>query len=63
MPNPLSDDLITTNEACDLLGGIDRSTLVRWIQSGRIAPAHKLPGKTGSYLLRRADVEGLRKSA
>jgi excisionase family DNA binding protein len=62
MPNP-PDDLVTTIEACDILGGLDRSTLVRWIHAGRIEPARKLPGKTGSYLLRRADVENLRKSA
>jgi len=52
----LEDTHVGTVAACDLLG-IDRSTLVRWVQSGRITAALKMPGATGSYLFERAEVE------
>lgn len=58
---PPSDDLIASKPACDLLE-IDRSTLTRWVASGRIKPAVKLPGQTGAYLFYRADVEAERKA-
>jgi predicted site-specific integrase-resolvase len=53
------------NERADLLGtvatadmiGIERSTLVRWVQLGRIVPAMRLPGRTGAYLFYRSEVE------
>ena len=35
---------------------IDRSTLTRWVASGRIVPAGKLPGRTGAYLFAPAEV-------
>lgn len=40
---------IGSAEVCVRLD-IDRSTLIRWIQLGRIQPARKLPGKSGPYL-------------
>lgn len=55
MPN----DLIGSAEACELLGGIDRSTLSRWVAFGKLAPAQQLPGRNGAFLFRRADVEAL----
>ena len=51
-------DLITTAEACRLLGGIDRSTLIRWVGEG-VIEARKLSGVTNTYLFARADVERL----
>lgn len=54
------DNEVTSAQACDLLGGIDRSTLNRWVQRGRIKPTRKLPGLRGAYLFRRSDVEALR---
>lgn len=42
-------------EVCDLLD-IDRSTLTRWIQAGRIKAAMKLPGPKGAYLFDPAEV-------
>jgi excisionase family DNA binding protein len=51
-------DLLGSREAAEMLG-IDRATLVRWIEGGKIVPLQKLPGKTGSYLFRREDVESL----
>lgn len=57
MPTP--SDLVASFEACQILGGIERSTLVRWVQAGRIKPAAKLPGANGAYLYRRRDLERL----
>lgn len=48
--------LITTAEAVEQLN-IDRSTLTRWVASGRIQPAQKLPGLRGAYLFNADEVE------
>lgn len=56
MANP--EDLISSIEAAELLG-VGRSTLTRWVQSGRLSEAMKLPGETGARLFRRADVESM----
>lgn len=56
-------DLLTTAETCDALGGIDRSTLTRWVQTGRITPAQKLPGRTGAYLFDPAEVQRVKAAA
>ena len=50
-------NLLTAAETCAELGGIDRSTLTRWVQSGRITPARKLPGLTGAYLFDPTEVQ------
>lgn len=52
-------DLITTREACELLG-IDRGTLSRWVDKGKISPAWKVPGLTGARLFHRRDVKALK---
>lgn len=57
MPNP--DDLIPTVEAAQILG-VERSTLTRWAESGKIQVAQQLPGATGARLFRRADIEAKR---
>jgi hypothetical protein len=49
-------DLIGSAEACGILGGIDRATLVRRVAAGKLACAQKLPGQTGVYLFDRAEV-------
>ena len=41
--------LLSTAEAA-ARAGVKPRTLHRWVQSGRLAPAHKLPGDTGAYL-------------
>lgn len=51
-----NDDLVDTTEACELLGGLHRSTLSRWVQLGRIVPAKRV-GR--SFLFRRSDVLAL----
>ena len=50
------DDLITAAEAGILFGKTPR-TIARMAGDGALPAAHKLPGKTGAYLFRRADVE------
>ena len=56
MANP--DDLIPSIEAAELLG-VGRSTLTRWVQSGRLTEAKKLPGDTGTRLFHRRDLNRL----
>ena len=50
-------DLIGSAEACRILGDISRSTLTRWVESGRITPDYRLPGENGAFLFIRAEVE------
>jgi excisionase family DNA binding protein len=57
MPN--TDSLIGSAEACTILG-VDRSTLSRWVQLGKITPTMRLPGPKGVMLFDRADVERLK---
>lgn len=50
--------LVASREVCERLG-IDRSTLTRWVQAGRIEPAMKLDGLRGGYLFAPETVESL----
>lgn len=52
MPN----ELLTSAETCEALS-IDRSTLSRWVASGRIQTAFKMPGRTGGFLFAPTEVE------
>lgn len=52
-------NLVSTVEAVAILG-CDRSSISRWVSSGRLVPAHKLPGQTGAFLFDRAAIEALR---
>lgn len=54
MPN----DLLATVQVCERIG-IDRSTLSRYVQLGRIKPTMQLPGRNGAMLFDPADVEAL----
>jgi excisionase family DNA binding protein len=56
MPTP---DLLGTVEAAEAIG-CERSTLSRWIDSGRITPLRKLPGRNGAVLFEREEVERVR---
>lgn len=49
---------MTSAEVCATLR-IDRSTLVRWVQAGRLAPAFKYPARNGAYLFDREPIEAL----
>jgi excisionase family DNA binding protein len=53
-----TDDLLASVEVCEALH-IDRSTLSRWVQVGRIEPAMRLPGKRGAMLFSRSAVDAL----
>ena len=52
-------DLIGTTEAMAILG-VDRSTVIRWADRGKLGPVLKMAGLTGAFLIRRAEVERLR---
>jgi excisionase family DNA binding protein len=58
MPQAPTVDLIGSAQACTLLG-IDRSTLSRWVASGRLPLAMRLAGPNGALLFHRADVAAL----
>lgn len=49
-------ELLSTAEAAELLQR-DRSTVTRWVQSGRLTAALRTPG--GVLLFRRSDIEAL----
>lgn len=55
---PITDDLLTTAEAALILGK-PIGTVNRWAKEGKLREAAKLPGRTGSRLYRRSDVEAL----
>lgn len=59
MPSP--DDLLATVEAADVLG-VERSTVSRWVEKGRLVPAQKLPGNTGAFLFKRSHVEDVKRT-
>jgi predicted site-specific integrase-resolvase len=56
---PKLEDLLTSVQTAERLG-IDRATLTRWVQAGRITPVMKLPGIRGPALFDPADVERVR---
>lgn len=49
---------MTSAEVCELLG-VDRSTLVRWVQLGRLEATYKFPGRNGAYLFDRDVIHAL----
>jgi predicted site-specific integrase-resolvase len=55
MPTP---DLVGLREAAEILN-VDRSTLFRWVQLGKVEPTMKLPGATGAMLFDRAEMQRL----
>lgn len=55
-------DTLTTAQAAELLGK-SVATVNRMVLLGRLAPAAKLPGKTGAYLFDRTQIEALRPAA
>lgn len=52
-------DLLTSVEAVAILQ-CDRSSISRWVASGRLTPVRKLPGQTGAFLFDKSDIEALR---
>lgn len=58
---PKPSDLLSTVEAAAILK-VERSTISRWVASGRLTPAHQIGGRTGAFLFTRSDVEKVRDS-
>lgn len=58
MHNDLTETLIGSAEASELLH-IDRSTVSRWVKSGKLTPAVKGSGIRGEVFFRREDVEAI----
>ena len=52
---PDTTPLLGSTEVCRRLS-IDKSTLGRWVEAGRIHRAHKLPGRNGVALFTEAEV-------
>jgi hypothetical protein len=55
---PKGTEFVGSAETCRILE-IHPATLLRWVADEKISPAHKLPGKNGAYLFKRADVDQL----
>jgi len=53
-----TSELVHTAAAALILGCSYR-TVLRMVESGDLREAGKVPGKTGAYMFRRADVEAL----
>ena len=51
-----SEPFLTSSQACGILG-ISLATLTRWVASGRVEAAQKLPGKTGAFLFAAGEIE------
>lgn len=56
MRMPPAPNLLSASQVCELLS-IDRSTLSRWVQIGKIEVAMRLPGPRGAFLFHPADVQ------
>lgn len=50
--------LITANQAAKQ-AGVSRRTIVKYVESGRLTVALKLPTKTGAMLFRQRDIDVL----
>lgn len=53
MPAP---DLLTADQAADVIG-VNRRTITKWADSGRLPHAMRLPGGTGARLFDRTEVD------
>lgn len=61
MTHPL-ETLLPSASVCEALS-IDRSTLSRWVQIGRITPAIKAPGARGAFFFAPEEVERVKAEA
>lgn len=52
------NDFLTTAQVADAKG-VNPRTVARWVKSGRLPYAVKVPGETGAYLFDPADVDAL----
>lgn len=49
-------DLLTADQAAAVIG-VNRRTITKWAESGRLPESLRLPGDTGARLFARMDVE------
>lgn len=56
--HPMSNipPLMTTAEVADECGGVSVKTVIRWVESGALKVAQKLPGLRGAYMFHPAEV-------
>lgn len=47
--------VLVTAEAAEILG-VDRATIARWAEKGKLKPIRKLPGRNGDLLFARDEV-------
>lgn len=59
---PETPEMVSTSQAARLLGCHVR-TVHRLVESGRLKPVAKVPGRTGAYLFLRIDVAAVAKDA
>jgi len=52
----MTTELLGTAAAAEAIG-IERSTLSRWVASGRMTPHMQLAGRTGAMLFTRSEVD------
>ncbi len=52
------ENVIGVSDSAEIIG-CSVSTVKRYVDSGRLAPVHQLPGRTGAYLFAREDIERL----
>lgn len=57
MPHVMHGELIGTGEAARILG-VNRATVVRWVEAGNLRTVGKLPGRLGGHLFDRGYIEG-----
>lgn len=49
-------ELLTTAQVA-ALKGVSVRTVARWVETGKLTPAVKIPGRTGAYLFTPDDIE------
>jgi excisionase family DNA binding protein len=54
----MTTDLLTAAQAAER-AGVNRRTILRWAETGRLSVALTLPGETGAHLFRPADVDAV----
>lgn len=59
-PEQPTTPYLSSAQACQRLG-IDRSTLTRWVEAGKLKPVVKLRGIRGAYVFDAADIDQLTK--
>jgi len=53
-------NLMTTAQVAEALL-VSRWTVTRWVESGRLAPVHRMPGRNGAMLFDALEVDRLRR--